>query len=136
MNLMAHPDRVAMLSGNESARQMKAVIGISDFLIASRYHSLVAAFSMRTPVAVIGWSHKYDELMQLVGLADFIVDPVRKYENDDQLIEIVTKAYKQRDIIAAKLVEKVPKIERDVRTVFGKLKVLISSGTLNSGGTT
>jgi colanic acid/amylovoran biosynthesis protein len=123
--MAGNPDRVAMLTGNETAGQVKSIIGLSEFLVASRYHSLVAALSMRTPVAVIGWSHKYDELMQTVGLSDYIVDPVRKTENRDAL-EMIKKAYRQRQEIAHQLNEKLPLIENNVHIVFDRVAEILS----------
>lgn len=122
--LARNPDRVAMLTGKESALEVKSVIGQSDFLVASRYHSLVAALSMRTPVAVIGWSHKYDELMQVVGLSDYVIDPVRNLENKD-VIEMVKKAYQKRQEIAFQLKEKLPLIENNVHVVFEKIMAIL-----------
>lgn len=125
MNLMKNSNRVAMLTGRESALQVKAIIGISEFLVASRYHSLVAALSMRTPVAVIGWSHKYEELMQLVDLTDFIIDPVRKNE-DREVIDVVSNAFRERDMITAKLRDNVPRIENEAVSIFQATATIIN----------
>ncbi len=118
--------RMGMLSSKVSARQAKSVIGAAEFLIASRYHSLVASLSMRTPVAVIGWSHKYDELMERVGLADFIVDPVRG-GGGRQAVDIIMKGYHQRDAIAAAVRQRVPVLEENVRSVFEKVVATLNN---------
>lgn len=120
LKLMGPNTRLGMFSGSESARQVKSVIGNSELLIASRYHSLVAALSMRTPVAVIGWSHKYDELMEQVELSDFIADPVRK-KDDGKTLEMIIRAWKQREQIQKKLQEKVPEIENSMQNTFKKV---------------
>lgn len=128
-DLACNPGRVSMLTGEESAAQVKSVIGLSEFLVASRYHSLVAALSMRTPIAVIGWSHKYDELMQIVGLSDYIVDPVRSREKKDPL-KVVIKAYQCRQEIAYQLKLKMPSIENNVRAIFEKVEQIIENNKL------
>jgi colanic acid/amylovoran biosynthesis protein len=120
LELVGRRDRLWMLSGSESARQVKSVIGSSELLIASRYHSLVAAISTRTPVAVIGWSHKYDELMKQVELSDFIADPVRR-GNREETLEVVIRAWKQREQIKKKLQEKVPEIEKCLQSTLEKV---------------
>lgn len=52
-----------------TAAEIKSVIGNCDFIIASRYHALIAALSQKIPVAAIGWAHKYQELLNDVGLS-------------------------------------------------------------------
>lgn len=61
------------LTEDYSAADIKAVIGCSEFLLGSRYHSLIAALSMGIPSIAISWSHKYEELMKSVGMAKYSV---------------------------------------------------------------
>ncbi len=67
-------ERMHCLREDLGARDLKAVVGALDFLVASRYHSVIAAVSMGTPVLVIGWAHKYDELLRAIGLDELLVD--------------------------------------------------------------
>ena len=46
-----------------SGPELKGAIGRCDFFVASRYHSIVAAMSLGVPTVVIGWHHKYAELL-------------------------------------------------------------------------
>jgi len=62
-----HLDRVL------TAAQVKSVIGNCDLLLSSRYHALIAGLSQGIPVVAIGWSHKYDELMNDVGLDSYVI---------------------------------------------------------------
>lgn len=57
-----------------SAEELKGLIGCCDYFLASRYHSIVASLSMGVPTMVIGWSHKYKEVMDLFGQSELIVD--------------------------------------------------------------
>lgn len=50
---------------------LKSEIKNYRFVIGSRYHGLVAAISQCIPVISIGWSHKYDELMNYSGQSEF-----------------------------------------------------------------
>ena len=59
---------VVHLDTDFSAADVKSVIGNCDLLVSSRYHALIAALSQGVPVAAIGWSHKYDELLKEVNL--------------------------------------------------------------------
>lgn len=113
------PDRIARLTGLESAATIKSVIGLLDFVVASRYHSLVAAISTRTPVAVIGWSHKYDELMQRAGLGDWVTDPARR--PGTAVEDLLVEAWRQRDAIRRSLEANVPALERDSRGALDRM---------------
>ena len=54
-------------AGNCTALEIKDYIASCDLVVASRYHSCVAALSSLVPLMVIGWHYKYDELMHLYG---------------------------------------------------------------------
>jgi polysaccharide pyruvyl transferase WcaK-like protein len=110
------PGRVMCLADPVPAASIKSLIARLDFVVASRYHSLVAAISTRTPVAVIGWSHKYDELMERAGLADWVLDPARRPGAAAQ--DLVVEAWGQREAIRAALVRHVPALEADSRVAL------------------
>lgn len=58
---VVHLDRVF------SADEVKGIIGNFTLLISSRYHALIGALSQGIPALAAGWSHKYEELMSVVG---------------------------------------------------------------------
>jgi len=64
---------VYCLTEDHSAADLKAVIGCSEAVIGSRYHSLIASLSMGIPSMAISWSHKYEELMQSTGMVEYCV---------------------------------------------------------------
>lgn len=45
-----------------------------DYIIASRYHSIVHAYREGTPAVIIGWSEKYDEVAKAFDQSDYIYD--------------------------------------------------------------
>jgi|GEM_PF-804220 len=118
-NALGAPQRVASLTGQETAATIKSVIGLLDFVVASRYHSLVAAISTRTPVAVIGWSHKYDELMQRAGLGEWVTDPARR--PGAAVEDLLVEAWRQRGEIRTKLEANVPALEADSRVALDRM---------------
>lgn len=50
-----------------TAPEQKGAIAQCDLFVASRYHSIVAAMSQAVPTVVIGWHHKYKELLEQFG---------------------------------------------------------------------
>lgn len=97
---------VRALLGEYSAETLKAVIGQLDFLVGSRFHSLVAAFSQFIPATAIGWSHKYLYLFDDVGLKDFALG--HGSLDDNGSFTAILEAWKKRDWIKEQLVARVP----------------------------
>lgn len=57
---------VCMISDRElTYKQIRAVIGLLDFYISSRYHSVSSALSMGIPVVSLSWHIKYQDIMSL-----------------------------------------------------------------------
>jgi len=61
---------VIKISGDYPAGVIKAAIGQLDFLVSSRFHVLIAALASNTPFVSIGWIHKFDELVEEIGIPD------------------------------------------------------------------
>lgn len=51
-----------------NADGIKQVIALSDVLVVSRFHAMIGALSLAKPLIVIGWSHKYLEVLSEFGL--------------------------------------------------------------------
>lgn len=55
------------------ALKLKQIIGGASFIIGSRYHSLIAAFSHGVPSICMGWSHKYEQLYKDFGVENYVI---------------------------------------------------------------
>lgn len=53
---------------------IKRVIAACDVVLVSRFHAMVGALSLAVPVVVLGWSHKYAEVMARFGLEAQVTD--------------------------------------------------------------
>ncbi|GHD83340.1 polysaccharide pyruvyl transferase WcaK-like protein [Salinibacterium amurskyense] len=47
------------------SQQLRYIIGECDLFVASRFHAMVSALAMAVPTLVIGWSHKYQEVLEM-----------------------------------------------------------------------
>ncbi len=68
------PGRVFHSDEALSAEDSKSLVGRCEFLVASRFHSLVFALSQRIPCVAVGWSHKYSELLDGFDLTEATFD--------------------------------------------------------------
>ena len=51
-----------------SSQELRAVIGECNFFVASRFHAMVSSLAMQVPTLVVGWSHKYKEVLEMFEL--------------------------------------------------------------------
>ncbi|MES9837779.1 MAG: polysaccharide pyruvyl transferase family protein [Candidatus Thiodiazotropha sp.] len=53
---------------------IKQLMGHCRLVMVSRFHAMIAALATGQPVIVLGWSHKYREVMDFFGLGDLVFD--------------------------------------------------------------
>ncbi len=78
-----------------STLQTKALIGKAKFVIGSRFHGIVSALTAGVPPLVVGWSHKYEELLSDYGIPDSIVDLNRREDWQHQ-IDVLLQTSEQK----------------------------------------
>jgi polysaccharide pyruvyl transferase WcaK-like protein len=75
--------------------------GDARFVVATRYHSVVAALLNCVPVLSLGYARKNDELLARVGLADFAQDV--EHAEPDRLRQQVLRVERERPELAARV---------------------------------
>lgn len=71
---LASTEGVSVVEDDLGPREMKWLIGHAEQAVVSRYHALVAAVSMATPVVTLGWNDKYADQLEYYDLQDRAVD--------------------------------------------------------------
>lgn len=56
------------------AEEVRAFIGKCRVLVASRFHAMIGALEQKVPVLLVGWSHKYQEVLDMFHLGRFTID--------------------------------------------------------------
>jgi len=69
-----------------SPLMLKKFIAGANFLVGSRFHSLVAALSSEVPGVALGWAHKYDMLASDFGVPQLIH---RGTDKPEQLLSLI-----------------------------------------------
>lgn len=114
-----HPGRVFMVAGPLSERELKWVIGRTDFFIGSRMHACIAALSQGVPAVGLAYSDKFLGVFQSAGVGQAIVD--LRVMDLEQVIEATLSAFDRRAAVREELVTRIPSIQRQVRDVFAEL---------------
>ena len=66
-------DRVTVINESLDPRCLRELISEGDILITSRFHAMISALATSTPVLVVGWSHKYAEVLDQFDVAEFAI---------------------------------------------------------------
>ncbi len=102
-----------------NTKSIRSIISLSDALITSRFHGMVAGLSLCTPTMVIGWSHKYHET-----LADF---KISKYSLDYKssgktTIELFNEFWNNKENIRKYQINNLNNIKSSAKIQFTFLK--------------
>ncbi|MEO0559482.1 MAG: polysaccharide pyruvyl transferase family protein [Bacteroidota bacterium] len=92
-----------------SAADLKAMIGVCELMIGSRFHALIAALSSGVPSVAVGWAHKYPELLAEFGLETYVLD--HSNLTPDDLQRLVTEAWQDRSALRSRLLEALPHVK-------------------------
>ncbi len=61
--LVQAKDRCLFIKRPPNAPQLRVLIGNCRFIVASRFHAMISALETGVPPLLIGWSHKYAEVL-------------------------------------------------------------------------
>ena len=73
-SLFEDNEKVILFEDDLNAIELEHVIDQCQFLIASRYHSIVHSYKNHVPVIAIGWAIKYKELLDEFDQVDYFFD--------------------------------------------------------------
>lgn len=77
-------ERVILLEQEFSCLEFNELVKRFDYLMASRFHSIVHAFKNGIPCVTLGWAKKYDDLLDQFGQGDYLFD-VRKGPSSEEI---------------------------------------------------
>lgn len=71
---LANDDGVVLIDADLTAGQLRRLVAGARLLVTSRFHAMISGLATCTPTVVVGWSHKYREVLGDFGLADLGCD--------------------------------------------------------------
>ena len=111
------PSGVDVLGEGLSARELRDVTSRYRCVLTSRFHGLIAALTTLTPVIVIGWSHKYQEVLD-----DFSFDRSNciDFKNFDvnSVFKKIEHTVDNGPILSQKIESKLPGIKQKTEEQF------------------
>ena len=70
----ANNDSVIILTEDMDCIELEGLVQKFDFLIASRYHSIIHAYKNGIPCIALGWANKYHELLETFKQEQYVFD--------------------------------------------------------------
>lgn len=107
-NMFSDVDRVRLLDNNLDSFSFTGIIKKFDFVIASRFHSIVHSYKEGIPCIAIGWATKYYELLELFGCGKYMID-VRSIPDEEQIdcmIEAMNTVWKKEHTNIERVLQK------------------------------
>lgn len=89
--------------------ELRLLIGRCDALVASRFHAMIGALEKGVPVLLVGWSHKYKEVLDMFGLGEYAAD-YSELTSDKLWAEFQRLLEHSREI-RAKIAENLPRVK-------------------------
>ena len=90
-----------------TAGELRRIVSLSRVLVTSRFHAMISGLATCTPTVVVGWSHKYREVLDDFGLADFGMDSA-ELSHPERIVQKVQYALQNSDTIAAQIEKSLP----------------------------
>ena len=115
-NLVASEGCVVVDPTLLSAMQIKGVVSQSSVVVASRYHTVIAALSLQKPTISIGWHYKYRGVLGLFGMEEWDL-PVENLTLDS-LKNTFDQLWSQRNDLSKAIGLRLPQIKEDIYETY------------------
>lgn len=119
-----HQENLLHVVGNVNADTIKAMVRLCSVVVVSRFHAVIAALTTRTPVCVLGWGHKYREVMAYFGLERWVYD--YSMGNPAEIAGAVESLLAQSESIRSQIAERLPEARASAAGQFEYVKSLLA----------
>lgn len=116
---------IHVLQDDLPAALLKGVIQRADAMAACRFHAMVAALGTSVPVMVMGWGHKYGEVMDMFGVGQFTHDFAPMTVTDAELCASFDRLWEGRTEIRRQLAERHEGVVQSAQNNFRRLRSLL-----------
>ncbi|MGC0142059.1 polysaccharide pyruvyl transferase family protein [Pseudactinotalea sp. Z1732] len=103
---VAEPEKVLFVDAELSSQALRYLISLCEVFVASRFHAMVSALAMGVPTLVIGWSHKYREVLEMFGQAGLAV--AHADATEARFREMLADLLQRREQVAAEIAGALP----------------------------
>lgn len=106
---------VVAIDTDLTAGELRHIVSRGAVLVTSRFHAMISGLATATPTVVVGWSHKYKEVLSDFGLEEFGCD-AQCLDDPSIVTGKVVEAIEGRDAIIGRIHASLPSVkERSAR---------------------
>lgn len=105
--------------GDMNCAEIRRLVRACDAVAVSRFHAMIAALSAEVPVTVLGWSHKYAEVMDRFGLGDWVFDDSQ--HDAEAFLGTCRNLLEQREHVRERIAAELPAVKAESLAQFDEL---------------
>lgn len=117
---------VVVLDADLTAGQLRRVIAGSRLLVTSRFHAMISGLATCTPTIVVGWSHKYREVLGDFGLAELGCD-TEQLVSTEGIVDLVVASLGRRDEIRRQIDNTLPSVKQRSMRNYAEIAHVIAA---------
>jgi polysaccharide pyruvyl transferase WcaK-like protein len=93
-----------------TAGELRHLVAHSSVLVTSRFHAMISGLATSTPTVVVGWSHKYKEVLDDFGLSNLGLDS-SALNKPSEIADIVSKVLTSKSEISQQISDALPAVK-------------------------
>ena len=102
--------QVLGLDADLTAGELRHLVALSSVLVTSRFHAMISGLATSTPTVVVGWSHKYKEVLDDFGLSSLGLDS-SALNNPSAIADVVARVLSTRDELSQQISAALPAVK-------------------------
>ena len=106
----AGDSQVLGLDSDLTAGELRHLVALGSVLVTSRFHAMISGLATSTPTVVVGWSHKYKEVLDDFGLSSLGLDS-SALNNPSETAGVVARVLSTRDDLSQQITTALPAVK-------------------------
>ena len=102
--------QVLVLDFDLTAGELRHLVAHSSVLVTSRFHAMISGLATSTPTVVVGWSHKYKEVLDDFGLSSLGLDS-SSLNTPSEIADIVGEVLASKDEMSQQISAALPAVK-------------------------
>ena len=105
-------EKVVLLSQEFSCLEFNELVKGFDYLVASRFHSIVHAYKNGIPCVILGWAKKYEDLSLQFGQDEYLLD-VRESVGASDLCAVMDRMNLDKELESQKIKASLADVQKE-----------------------
>ena len=106
----AGDSQVLGLDSDLTAGELRHLVALGSVLVTSRFHAMISGLATSTPTVVVGWSHKYKEVLDDFGLSSLGLDS-SALNHPSEIADVVVRVLSTRDELSQQITAALPAVK-------------------------